>query len=38
MLSIGIETKYKVYKLEDIDYHIRELLYDLEKINDVVFM
>ena len=35
MLSIGIETKYKVYKLEDIDYHIRELLYDLEKIKDL---
>lgn len=35
MLSIGIETKYKVYKLEDIDYHIRELLYDLEKIKEL---
>ena len=35
MLSIGIETKYKVYKLEDIDYHIRELLYDLEKIKNL---
>lgn len=35
MLSLGIETKYKVYKIEDIDYHIRELLYDLEKIKEL---
>lgn len=35
MLSIGIETKYKVFDLESIDYKIRGLLYDLEKIDNL---
>ena len=36
MLSIRIETKYKVYDPEAIDYHIRGLLYDIEKIEDLI--
>ncbi len=31
MLSIGIEVIHKEYTIEDTDYHIRNLLYELEK-------
>ncbi len=33
MLSIGIETKYKIYDPESKNYYIKELLFDLEKID-----
>lgn len=35
MLSIGIDVTYKQYDLEDKDYYIRTLLYELEKIKEV---
>ena len=31
MLSLGIEVVYKEYNLEDKDYYIRGLLYEIEK-------
>jgi len=35
MLSIGIDVKYKSYDLKDKQYHIRELLYQIEKYDDI---
>jgi hypothetical protein len=35
MLSIGIDVKYKSYELKDKQYHIRELLYQIEKYDDI---
>ena len=31
MLSLGVEVVYKEYNLEDKDYYIRGLLYEIEK-------
>lgn len=35
MLSIGIETIYKTYNLDDIDYHIRKVIYSIENIEGI---
>ena len=35
MLSIGIEVKFKSYTENDIDYLIRGVIYDIEKIPDL---
>ena len=35
MLSIGIESKYKIYDLSDKDFLLRGLCYQLEKIPDI---
>ena len=35
MLSIGIEIIYKTYNLEDIDYHIRKVIYAIENIEGI---
>lgn len=35
MLSFGVELNYKKYNLEDKDYHIRKVLYEIENIKDI---
>ena len=38
MLSIGIEAKYKVLDINDKDYYLRGLLYDIQNINGLKLM
>jgi len=35
MLSMGIDVIYKKYNKEDIDYHIRSVIYAIENIKDI---
>ena len=35
MLSMGIEVIYKTYSEEDIDYHIKTVIYAIENIKDI---
>lgn len=35
MISIGFEVKYKSYDLKDKQYYIRELIYQVEKIDEI---
>ena len=35
MLSVGVDLVHKEFTLEDKDYYIRSLLYDIEKIKDI---
>ena len=35
MLSVGIDLVHKEFTVEDKDYYIRSLLYDIEKIKDI---